>query len=149
MEVILLDRVENLGNLGDVVNVRPGYGRNFLIPGGRAIPATDANRTVFDARRAELEKASADALTAAEGRRNAFQELTLITITQRAGDEGKLYGSVGTADIAEAVTVAGVDLKKHEVRLPNGAFRQTGQFEVDVHLHPEVNATINIEIVAE
>jgi len=149
MDVILLDKVENLGNLGDVVTVKPGYGRNFLIPAGRAIPATENNRKVFDERRAELEKASADALTAAEARCNAIQELAVISIAQRAGDEGKLFGSVGTADIATAVTTAGVELHKHEVRMPNGALRQTGSYDVDVQLHPEVNTTVKIEIVAE
>ena len=149
MDVILLDKVENLGNLGDVVTVKPGYGRNFLIPGGRAIPATEANRKVFDARRAELEAAAAEALAAAERRRDTIQELTVITIAQRAGEEGKLFGSVGTADIATAVTAAGVELHKHEVRMPNGVLRQTGSYEIDVHLHPEINAAVKIEIVAE
>jgi len=149
MEVILLDRVENLGNLGDVVAVKPGYGRNFLIPGGRAIPATDANRKVFDERRAELEKSAAEALAVAERRRDMLQELPAVSIAQRAGDEGKLFGSVGTADIAAAVNAAGAELKKGEVRMPHGAFRQTGDYEIDVHLHPEVNATIRISIVAE
>lgn len=149
MEVILLDRVENLGNLGDVVSVKAGYGRNFLIPGGRAISATEANRKVFDERRAELEKTAAEALAVAERRREMLQELQNIVISQRAGDEGKLFGSVGTADIATAVTEAGVELKKGEVRLPHGAFRQMGDFEVDVHLHPEVNAKIKFSIVAE
>jgi len=149
MEVILLDRVENLGNLGDVVSVKPGYGRNFLIPGGRAIPASDANRKVFDARRAELEKTAAEAKAVAERRRDELQDLQDVSISQRAGDEGKLFGSVGTADIAVAVTAAGVELKKGEIRLPHGAFRQVGDFEVDVHLHPEINAVIKIAIVAE
>jgi len=149
MDVILLDKVENLGGLGDVVSVRPGYGRNYLIPGGRAIPATDANRKIFDERRAELEKAAAEALAVAERRRDAIQELAVISIAQRAGEEGKLFGSVGTTDIATAVTAAGVELHKHEVRLPTGVLRQTGNYDIDVHLHPEVNATVKIEIVAE
>jgi large subunit ribosomal protein L9 len=149
MDVILLDKVENLGNLGDVVTVKPGYGRNFLLPAGRAIPATEANRKVFDERRTELEKAAAEALAAAERRRDAIQELAIVTIAQRAGDEGKLFGSVGTADIADAVTGAGAELHKHEVRMPTGALRQTGSYDIDVHLHPEVNATVSIEIVAE
>ena len=149
MEVILLDKVENLGNLGDVVGVKPGYGRNFLIPGGRAIAATEANRKVFAERRAELEKTAAEALAVAERRRDMLQELQNIVITQRSGDEGKLFGSVGTVDIAMAVTEAGIELKKGEVRLPHGAFRQTGEYEVDVHLHPEVNAKIKFTIVGE
>jgi len=149
MEVILLDRVENLGNLGEVVTVRPGYGRNYLIPGGRAVAATEANRKVFDERRAELEKAAAESLAIAERRRDMLLELTGISISQRAGDEGKLFGSVGTVDIAAAVTEAGVELKKGEIRLPHGPFRQTGEYEVDIHMHPEVNATVRFSIVAE
>ena len=149
MEVILLDRIENLGKLGDVVTVKPGYGRNYLIPGGRAVAATEANRKIFDERRAELEKAAAEALAVAERRRDMLLELQNITITQRAGDEGKLFGSVGTLDIATAVTEAGVEVKKGEVRLPHGAFRQLGEYEVEVHLHPEVNASIRFSIVAE
>lgn len=149
MEVILLDRVENLGNLGDVVTVKPGYGRNYLIPGGRAVAATEANRKVFDERRAELEKAAAESLAVAERRRDMLVELQGISISQRAGDEGRLFGSVGTVDIAAAVTEAGVELKKGEIRLPHGAFRQTGEYEVDIHLHPEVNATVRFSIVAE
>ena len=149
MEVILLDRIENLGKLGDVVTVKPGYGRNYLIPGGRAVAATEANRKIFDERRAELEKAAAEALAVAERRRDMLLELQNITITQRAGDEGKLFGSVGTLDIATAVTEAGVEVKKGEVRLPHGAFRQLGEYEVEVHLHPEVNAAIRFSIVAE
>jgi len=149
MEVILLDRIENLGKLGDVVTVKPGYGRNYLIPGGRAVAATEANRKIFDERRAELEKAAAEALAVAERRRDMLLELQNITITQRAGDEGKLFGSVGTLDIATAVTEAGVEVKKGEVRLPHGAFRQVGEYEVEVHLHPEVNAVLRFSIVAE
>ena len=149
MDVILLDKIENLGGLGDIVSVKPGYGRNFLIPKGRAIPANAENRERFEQRRAELERAMADALAAAERRREALLELQDVSISHRAGDEGKLFGSVGTADIADALTAAGVDVKKQEVRLPHGAFRETGEQEVEIHLHPEVNVTVRINIVSE
>jgi len=148
MEVILLEKVENLGNLGDRVNVKPGYGRNFLIPGGKATPATEEHIKAFEARRAELEKAAADSLAAAEARREQLAELS-ITIQARAGEEGKLFGSVGTADIAEAVTAAGVTLERHEVRLPEGAYRQLGEYAVQIHLHTDVNTEIALTIEAE
>jgi len=129
MEVILLEKIENLGVMGDKVNVKPGYGRNYLIPKGKAAPATEANIAAFEARRAELEKAAAESLAAAEARRDRLAELN-ITITAKAGDEGKLFGSIGTADIADAISAAGVDVERHEVRLPEGAFRQVGEFYV-------------------
>lgn len=149
MDVILLDKVENLGNLGDIVKVKAGYGRNFLIPKGRAVPASSENRKVFDARRAELEQAMAETLAAAERRRDALQDIANIEISHRAGEEGKLFGSVGTVDIAEALTAAGVEIKKQEIRLPHGALRELGDYDIDIHLHPEVNATVKISIVAE
>ncbi len=148
MEVILLNKVENLGDLGDVVKVKPGYGRNYLIPTGRAVPATEANRKVFEARRAELEKAAAEALAAAEARRDALADLE-VAISHKAGEEGRLFGSVGTGDIAEAVTAAGVSVEKQEVRLPEGPIRQTGEYEIELHLHPEVNVTIKVNVVGE
>ncbi|MFQ5487767.1 MAG: 50S ribosomal protein L9 [Gammaproteobacteria bacterium] len=148
MEVILLNNVENLGKLGDVVNVKPGYGRNFLIPSGKAVPASEENRKVFEARRAELEKAAAEARSAAEARRDALGEL-VITIAHKAGEQGRLFGSVGTTDIATAVSEAGVQLEKHEVRLPSGPIRQTGEYEIELHLHPEVNVTIKVNVVGE
>ena len=148
MEVILLQKVENLGNLGDKVKVRAGFGRNFLIPQGKATTATVANVAKFEARRAELEKTAAAAFGAAETRRAALEGLT-VTIAAHAGDEGKLFGSVGTFDIAEAVTALGQPLAKHEVRLPAGPFRHTGEFEVELHLHTDVNAKLKLVIVAE
>ncbi|HHH35784.1 MAG TPA: 50S ribosomal protein L9 [Gammaproteobacteria bacterium] len=148
MEVILLNKVENLGDLGDVVKVRPGYGRNFLIPSGKAVPATEENRKIFEARRAELEKAAAEALAAAESRREALADL-VVTITHKAGEEGRLFGSVGTSDIAEAVTASGVAVERQEVRLPEGPIRQTGEYEIELHLHPEVNVTIKVNVVGE
>ena len=148
MEVILLERVENLGNLGDRVNVRPGYGRNFLIPGGKATPATEEHIKAFEARRAELEKAAAEALAAAQSRSDKLAEMT-VTVTAKAGEEGKLFGSVGTADIAAAIVAAGVPIERSEVRLPEGAFRQIGEYRVQLHLHTDVNTEITLRIEAE
>ena len=148
MEVILLEKVENLGNLGDRVKVRPGYGRNFLIPSGKATPATEEHIKAFEARRAELEKAAADALAKAEARREQLVGLS-ITIRAKAGDEGKLFGSVGTTDIAAAITATGVELERSEVRLPEGAFRQIGEYLVPLHLHTDVNTEVTVIIEAE
>jgi large subunit ribosomal protein L9 len=148
MEVILLEKVENLGSLGDRVNVKPGYGRNFLIPSGKATPATEEHIKAFEERRAELEKAAADAQTTAEARRDKLADMS-ITIQARAGDEGKLFGSIGTADIAEAIVAAGVEVERSEVRLPEGAFRQLGEYKVLVHLHTDVNTEITLVIEAE
>ena len=148
MEVILLKKVENLGNLGDKVKVKAGYGRNFLIPTGKAKPATEANIAEFEARRAELEKAAADALAAAEARAAKLEDVS-VTIASKAGDEGKLFGSIGPADIVEAVAGVGVEVAKQEVRLPEGPIRTTGEFEVGLHLHTDVDATIQVVVVAE
>lgn len=149
MEVILLNNVENLGGLGDVVKVRPGYGRNFLIPSGRAVPASEQNRKMFEERRAELEREAAEVLAAAQARADRLAGLK-VAIARKAGDEGKLFGSVGTADIAEAITDAGVDVQKHEVRLPaEGPIRQTGEYEIELHLHPEVNVGVAVEVAGE
>ncbi|MGD8618209.1 MAG: 50S ribosomal protein L9 [Gammaproteobacteria bacterium] len=148
MEVILLEKIENLGVMGDKVNVKPGYGRNYLIPKGKAAPATEANIAAFEARRAELEKAAAETLAAAEARRDHLAGMN-ITITAKAGDEGKLFGSIGTADIADAVNAAGVAVERHEVRLPEGSFRQVGEYDVQLHLHTDVNTTIKLTIAAE
>ncbi len=148
MEVILLDKIENLGNLGDKVKVRSGYARNYLVPTGKAKFATAANIAEFEARRAELEQASADALTAANARKDKLDGIA-ISITAKSGGEGKLFGSVGTIDIAEAVTAQGVEIERREVRLPEGAIRQAGEYDIDVHLHSDVNATIKLVVVAE
>jgi len=136
MEVILLEKVENLGSLGDRVNVKSGYGRNFLIPSGKATPATEEHIKAFEERRAELEKAAADAQGMAEARREKLVGMS-VTIQARAGEEGKLFGSIGTADIAETI------------RLPEGAFRQVGEYSVLVHLHTDVNTEITLVIEAE
>lgn len=148
MEVILLEKVANLGNLGDKVNIKGGYARNFLLPQGKATVATAENVAAFEARRAELEKAAAEKKAAAEAR--AAQPPSLVvTLGAHAGDEGKLFGSIGTRDIAEAVSAAGYPLEKAEVRLPNGALRNTGEFDVAVHLHTDVETTLKLIIVAE
>ncbi|MFA7097151.1 MAG: 50S ribosomal protein L9 [Gammaproteobacteria bacterium] len=148
MEVILLEKVENLGNLGDRVKVRPGYGRNYLIPTGRATMATAENIAKFEARRAELEKAAAETLAAAQARREALEGMT-VTIKANAGDEGRLFGSVGTSDIAEALTNAGAKVERQEVRLPEGPFRQIGEYEVTIHLHTDVDAQVKVVIIPE
>ena len=148
MEVILLKNIGGLGALGDKVKVRPGYGRNYLVPGGFAVPATAANLEAFEARRAELEQEAATTLAAAESRKAALEDMR-ITIARKAGDEGRLFGSVGPQDIAAAVTAAGVEVAKQEVRLPAGPFRTTGEFEVTLHLHADVDATITLTIVPE
>lgn len=148
MQVILLEKIRNLGELGDSVTVANGYGRNYLLPKGKAVPATKENTEKFEARRAELEKKASDELATAEKRAAQFADLT-VTIEAHAGDEGKLFGSVGTKDIADAAVAAGISLEKHEVRLPNGAIRQTGEFEISVHLHTDVDAVLKLAVVAQ
>jgi large subunit ribosomal protein L9 len=149
MDVILLKKVDNLGNLGDKVAVKAGYGRNFLLPSGSAVPATEENLAAFEARRAELEKQSAEQLAIAQERKARIDALGPITVACRAGEEGRLFGSIGTSDIAQAVTEAGVEIAKLEVRLPTGPFRVTGEYDVDLHLHTDVNAVVKLEIVPE
>jgi large subunit ribosomal protein L9 len=149
MEIILLEKTRNLGNLGDKVKVRNGYGRNFLIPHGKAVPATEANIKFFEERRAELEKQANDKLAAAQARADKLTEIGSVTIPAKAGDEGKLFGSVGTRDIADAITAAGVAVAKAEVLMPNGAIRNTGDFELTVQLHSDVAATIKVSVVPE
>lgn len=148
MQIILLEKVGRLGNLGDKVNVKPGYGRNFLIPYGKAVAATERNIADFEERRAGLEAAAAGRRAAAEARAAKLAEL-VITIAANAGDEGKLFGSIGTRDIAEAVTKAGVEVDKSEVRLPNGVIREVGEYEVDVQVHSDLMQAIKLVIVAE
>lgn len=148
MQVILLNKVENLGNLGDVVNVKPGYGRNFLIPSGKAAPATEENRKTFEARRAEYERAASESLAEAHARRDRLAGVTAV-IARKVGDEGKLFGSVGTSDIADAFTALDNPVKKLEVRMPTGPIRQTGVYDISLHLHPEVNVDVKVEVVGE
>jgi len=147
MQIILLEKVKNLGELGSVVDVRAGYGRNFLIPQGKALPATKDNLATVDARRAELQAQAAEQLAAAQGRGEKLEGAE-ITLGAKAGDEGKLFGSVGTRDIAEAITAAtGVEVEKSEVKLPHGALRNTGEYEIDVVLHADVTVTIKLAVV--
>ena len=148
MDVILLEKVETLGVIGDRVKVRSGYGRNFLLPRGKATLATPANIAVFEARRAELEAKQQDELAAAQSRAANVSRLE-IRLTAKAGTEGKLYGSLGTADIAEACTTAGVLVKRSEVRLPDGPIRTIGEHSIELHFHSDVNAVIRISVVAE
>ncbi|MGC9456276.1 MAG: 50S ribosomal protein L9 [Halothiobacillaceae bacterium] len=149
MQVILLSKVDNLGSLGDVVKVRPGYARNFLIPYGKAKPATKENLEQFEARRAELERIAEEQLAEARARAEKLEGQT-ITIASKAGNEGKLFGSVGTAEIAEAASEqTGVAVEKREVRLLEGAFRTVGEFEISLHLHSDVDVTMNVVVTAE
>lgn len=149
MEVILLEKVGKLGQIGDKVAVKSGYGRNFLIPKGKAIFATAENVAAFEQRRAELEAASAARRSEAEGRAGKLQALGTVTIGANAGDGGKLFGSIGTRDIADAISAAGVEVAKSEVKLPEGVIRDLGEFEVDIQFHAEVIAPIKVVVVAE
>lgn len=148
MNVILLEKVQNLGGLGEQVSVKAGYGRNFLIPQGKAVSATKDNVAKFEERRAELEKTAGEKLAAAETRKTSLETLE-ITISQQAGDEGKLFGSVGTHDIAAAITAAGQEVSRAEVRLPEGVLRHTGEFDVNVELHSDVVAIVKLKVVPE
>ncbi|MEQ8659868.1 MAG: 50S ribosomal protein L9 [Gammaproteobacteria bacterium] len=148
MEVILLEKIHRLGALGDRVDVRPGYGRNYLIPQRKAVPATPDNVARFEEQRADLERAQADALGGAQMRAEALKEMR-VSIAAKAGSEGKLFGSVGTSDIAEALSAAGVTVEKREVRLPHGSLREIGEYQVEIHLHADVDAEVTVEVVAE
>ncbi|THA09211.1 50S ribosomal protein L9 [Rodentibacter pneumotropicus] len=149
MQVILLDKIAHLGNVGDQVDVKSGFARNFLIPQGKAVMATKANIEHFEARRAELEEKAAKSLAAAIDRAERLEALEKVTITSKAGNEGRLFGSITTRDVAEAVSAAGVEVAKSEVRLPNGPIRTLGEHDVRFQLHSEVFAALNITIVAE
>jgi large subunit ribosomal protein L9 len=149
MEVILLENISNLGGLGDKVDVKAGFGRNYLIPKGKAVPATGNNVAQFEARRAELEAAAASSLGSAETRAAAINALGLISISANAGEEGKLFGSVGTRDISEAITAAGCDVDKSEVRLPAGALRDLGEYEVAIQIHGEVTAMVVVAVISD
>jgi len=148
MEVILLEMVDNLGTIGDKVNVKSGYGRNFLLPKGKATLATPENIAIFEARRAELEAKQAEGLSAAQLRADKLQGLEL-PITAKVGVEGKLFGSLGTIDIAEACTAAGADVQRSEVRLPDGPLKTVGAHDVEIHLHSELNVTITVNVVGD
>jgi large subunit ribosomal protein L9 len=148
VEVILLEKIVNLGDLGDKVHVKSGYGRNFLIPKNKAVPATRANIQAFEERRAELERIEEEKLGEAQARAVKINELD-ITLTAKAGEEGKLFGSITVRDIVEAAEKRGVDIDKSEVRLPEGPIRALGEYEIEVQLHPEVIATVKIGVIAE
>lgn len=148
MEVILLSKVENLGTLGDKVNVRSGYARNYLIPQGKAQFATVANIAKFETRRAELETESATTLATAEERKSKLDGITL-TIPAKESSEGKLFGSVGNVDVLESLHNQGHEVEKREIRMPDGAFRNIGDYQIELHLHTDVNATITINIIPE
>lgn len=148
MEVILLENIRNLGRFGNKVRVANGYGRNFLIPRGKAVPATKDNLATFEAQRAKLEAAASDRLQKAQERASEI-EAVHVTISARAGDEGKLYGSIGTAEISQAFKEKGVELARQDIRLPNGPLRELGDFEVDCQLHAEVNAMAKVTIAPE
>jgi len=149
MQVILLDKIGNLGTLGDQVSVKAGYARNFLFPKGKAVPATKANIESFEARRADLEAKVAEELAASQARAEKLEALAEVTLVSKAGDEGKLFGSIGTRDIADAITAVGLEVAKSEVRLPNGTIRETGEFDVAIQLHSEVTTTIKVIVIAE
>ena len=148
MDVILLQKVANLGSIGDRVKVKSGYGRNYLLPSGRATLATAANVARFEARRADLEKQAREETQNAQERAESLRDFRL-TITAKAGTEGKLFGSVGTNDIAEGCTAAGHKVSRSEVRLPNGPIRTVGEHQVTVHLHTDVEITLTVIVVAE
>ena len=147
MEVVLLQKIKNLGVLGDKVKVKPGYGRNYLIPQGKAVPATKANIAAFEARRAELEQSQKDTLDRAEARAKHLREVSVI-ITAKVAMEGKLFGSVGTTEI-EAVKQQGVELTKQEIRLSSGPLRFVGDYEIAIHLHADVDSSIKVKIIPE
>lgn len=148
MDVILLEKTANLGNLGDKVTIKNGYGRNYLIPQGKAVAATPKKIKEFEERRAELEKQAAEKLAAATARGESLSKLSIV-IRHKSGDEGRLFGSVGTHNIAEAITAAGVKVEKHEVRMPKGVIRHLGDYDIDINLHTDVVVTLPIKIAAE
>lgn len=148
MQVILLQRVVNLGKLGETVEVKAGYGRNYLIPQGKALPANEANIAKFEARRAELEAAEAAELSEAQKRADALADVNVI-MRAKAGDEGKLFGSIGTRDIADALTKSGLEVDRSEVKLPEGSFRQVGEYKVTIQLHHDITADILVTILSE
>ena len=148
MQVILLQRVVNLGKLGETVDVKAGYGRNYLIPQGKALPATEANIAKFEARRAELEALEAEELAAANKRAEALTDVNVI-MRAKSGDEGKLFGSIGARDIADALTKSGLEVDRSEVKMPEGAFRQVGEYKVTIQLHHDISADILVTILSD
>ena len=149
MEVILLEKVGKLGNIGDKAKVRAGFGRNYLIPQGKAVFATESNIAEFESRRAELEAKAADTLTAAQARADQLAALDPIVISVIAGDEGKLFGSVGARELEDAIGNAGVEVSKNEISLPDGALRQIGDFVIESQLHSDVTGSVSVKLEAE
>ena len=149
MEVILMENIENLGAIGDKVNVKSGFARNYLVPQGKAKVATAANLAEFEARRAELEKAAAEALATAEARKQAIDALGAVELTARVGSEGKLFGSIGVSDVCDAIEAMGGDVQKSEIRMPEGALRSVGEHIVDVHLYTDVDTQVTVNIIGE
>ncbi len=148
MEVILFEKIDRLGGIGDLVNVKAGFARNYLLPQGKAKVATDANKAEIEERRAEFEKMAGDALASAEKRKEQI-EVLMISITAKSGTEGKLFGSIGNMDISAAITEAGVELEKRDVRLPDGPIRQAGEYDITLHLHTDVDAVVKVTIIGE
>jgi len=149
MDVILMENVENLGSVGDKVNVKSGFARNYLVPQGKAKMATAANLAEFEAIRAELEKAAAQALQEAQTRKQEIEALGAIEITARVGSEGKLFGSVGVADVSDAIANLGGNVEKSEIRMPEGALRVVGEHIVDIHLYTDVDTQVTVNIIGE
>ncbi len=150
MEIILLEKVDNVGALGDKVIVKSGFARNYLIPSGKAVFASDENIAAYEARRADLEKQEAEKVSAAEVRKKQIIDLEVgIEITHQAGEEGKLFGSVGTGDIVNSLADKGIDVAKSEIRMPQGVFREVGSFSVAIHLHTDVDVELPVNIIAE
>jgi len=148
MEIILLESIDRLGGLGDLVNVRPGFARNYLLPKGKAKLATEANMAEIEAHRAELEKHEIEVLAAAKARAKQLDGLD-ISITAKSGGEGKLFGSITNANITDAIKEKGIEVEKSEIRMPEGPIRLAGSYEIDIHLHTEVNATIRLAVIGE
>lgn len=149
MDVILMENIENLGSVGDKVTVKAGFARNYLVPQGKAKMATAENLAEFEARRAELEKAAAEALAEAQARKVAIEALDVIEITARVGSEGKLFGSIGVADISDAISALGQTVEKSEIRMPEGPIRETGEQVVDIHLYTDVDTQVTVNVVGE
>jgi large subunit ribosomal protein L9 len=149
MEVILMESVENLGAVGDKVNVKSGFARNYLVPQGKAKMATAANLAEFEARRAELEKLAAEAQQVAEQRKLQIEALGAIDVTARVGSEGKLFGSIGVGDVVDAIATLDVNVEKSEIRMPEGALRVVGEHQVDIHLYTDVDTQVTINIIGE
>ena len=148
MNIILLEKINKLGTLGEQVSVKAGFGRNYLIPNGKALPATEANVKMFEERRAELEATAAESLAAATSRAETLNG-TEVVIVRKAGDEGRMFGSVTNADVSEALVAAGAEVEKREVRMPEGAIRELGEYDIELHLHTDVNALVKIIVEAE